>query len=435
MKRILALAACLVLGIHAVPAQTGAPRLYPKESRSRQFLCESEDPIVSGSVVELAESVRGRLAPLLGLKLQWKYKILFRIHTLKPDEARQPPYLSFRLRGGSLDLQVTASTPPPVESEDFLRCLVQALIYEKMLANRAEFEPGEPLPMLPLWLGEGILQALLEAHHEDWRLVVRRAAHINRAPGLREIAGWTELSTHFLERVRQQAFSYQLVRSLTRHSAGRADFIRRLTEADLTHGLSLRDWPDPKEYQAIWDQELTVANDRTKGIVYTWEQTASEFAALQGLIMRDPASEKKGEPNEDKPILARLDMLENFRSHPGLVGALRKKNQELLDLELRAQFSWRSVIATYRMALEQLPNAKAKPGYEALVAQARRELEILNASRDKIRDYLNWFEVTQTERGTSAFENYFTVRAELERFGFRPKDPVASQVYRIEEAL
>ncbi|PTY00859.1 hypothetical protein DB346_14715 [Verrucomicrobia bacterium LW23] len=464
---------------------------HRKESVDRQFMVESQDTRANLLLMEAAEEFHGKAQAFLDLPKPWRHRVYIQANKIDDISEYRPAVIAAGLSRGLLQFKVAMWYPAPQAKEELLRALATIFIYEKLLSARSTWQQGEVLPPLPLWLTEGVLQNLLDGSHRQFYQIVNHGYSNSRAPKLETIAAWTSLSDDPVYRIWQQAFSYYLVNMIHKgHMQGTLpDWLAAganlspaaappSTATTPTLAPAPATPPAAPEGEAApapalappaappsgapyprlaseqeWEKLLIKADDLSKEIVYTFEETAYALALAENMDLEDmvpipgaapdPArlaaaeqaqkeaakaasapsvptavinpktgkvyalpegmrpitsmpgkgKHKKddGIPREKKTISVRIDSLASRRGHPGLPKALNGKIAELTSLELRAHFAWRPVIAIYRQALINLAHENARPSYESLITSANNARKQLTAFRDKVSDYMNWY--------------------------------------------
>lgn len=401
--------------------------LVQDESSSKQFLVESNSDELNLALISFSTEARQKLQPLLGLSNEWKHRILIRIESGGDPRHAQPPSLSAIVRRKKLDFQITARIPPALSTEDFMRVLVTAFIYEKLIEQREEIKVDDTLPAVPLWLSEGVLQFLRnDATRNSFDRVVKRAAESGRAPGWNDINTWTELKSTTLDRIWQQAFSYFLVKGLTHETEDRNRFQSWLAETGKSSATEIQ-LPPAMADDAWWFRQIASAKAGYPEIVLTWEETERAIKVARQCQLTDPQTGKMDS--------FELSEIEKHRENTKLPELIHQKIVELTGLEARAHFAWRPVLAHYRQALMTFGSA-SRPGFEEWMKRAVDEEKWIKERNTAIDDYLNWFEVTHaTSRSESAFSHYFNLQKEIENFDTRQADPFHSEIVKVEAGL
>ncbi|MEM1059813.1 MAG: hypothetical protein AAGK14_11240 [Verrucomicrobiota bacterium] len=433
-----------------MPLAAAGPANRPMDvsrSESGQYLAVSRDRTLNRNLLELASKLRRRLSEELGLPRQWRHLVRLVPYEAQNERLVQYPLLKAFLDDGQLSFEIHFPTNTPQALEEFVRTLIYTYLYEAVLIEREDFSGGQTLPTIPMWLAEGVLQQLDADRAVKWRQIVQRAVTANKAPPLREVIAWNELSSDTLMRAWQQAFTFQLVDHLTdsQRSGEFIAWLRREADNPKQPFASLRPMMDG---EIDWRQALSLAGEKSQKLVFDFEETASRFASMQTVrVPLDPEEEEADADEEKEPqsdeadgeekeeveteyAVAKLNGLAPYHGQKGLASVLSAKNEELLDLEIRAHFAWKSVLAWYRAALARLKmeDGSAVEDYEMAIRKAeakQRELQIYN---ERLEDYYNWFRVAKTANAEeTAFEDYYRIREEIEAFAPSEIDPLRSR--------
>ena len=389
-------------------ASTAVSELYSEVS------CTSTNAGVNADLLEMAADTRDQLGSILGLGNQWRFPV--HIVVVMPDDPLAGKVKEERVmvNGTKNSLSIEAALPSSdPDARTFVqRQYVTALLWEKFFAKTHSFDTQTRLDVVPLWLIVGLNEWLFPDSGMDREAVVRRAALAQRAPSLDEITSWQEISDDRLLGIYQRAFCYYLVNSLIHTGEKRANFqqwLNTFPNSDFASAKLL--FPT----ETGWQQQLLQAPARSHDLVYTWEDSATALASAETIAIAGA-----------KPADTHLCTLETVLSAPRdkpLVDALQKKIFDLTALELRAHPSWRPILAEYRFGLTALVNNEPVQA-RALIRQAvaRRSAEM--AYRQKLTDYVNWFEVTKNFAATpSRFEMYFSTAQEMGQVQADPDHP------------
>jgi hypothetical protein len=179
-----------------------------------------------------------------------------------------------------------------------------------------------------------------------------------------------------------------------------------------------------------WQRELVDATQRSRDIVYTWDETVAELASEE--VINLPSSK----PSDSH--VCTLDTVTTFPYTPQMEQVLQQKIYDLTELELRAHPSWHPTLELYRSALAELIKDKNAVQAQKLFLQAREVRVAEMADHQKLVDYINWFEVTRDYPGvTTHFETYFKTAHELEQAEANPAhpNPIREDVLHVESQL
>ena len=164
-------------------------------------------------------------------------------------------------------------------------------------------------------------------------------------------------------------------------------------------------------------------------LVYTWGDSGVALSAADTIAIT--AKDQK-----DTQVCT-LESVASLPSSDALHAALQDKVLELTQLELRIHPSWRPIVALYRFGLTALINGHPDQA-KKLIAEADERRRKENDYREKLTDYMNWFEVTNDYSGNSSeFADFFAAAQELEKTPTDPKhpNPMRADLNRVESRL
>lgn len=375
--------------------------------------CTSTDTLACSETLQLAIDARNALGPVLLLGQNWRFPVHIRIVTTDDPLAAKVTQESVSVVPDNDTMRIEAILPSydPNAREFIQRQFVRAMLWEKFFASTKKFDTAPRLEVVPVWLLEGLRETLNEDPGHDRESIVRKAVQAQRAPPLDEVTSWQELSDDRLLGLWQRSFCFYLVDSLIRSGPQRVGFQQWLTTLS---------GPNPTSAQVLfpteagWQGELDSAMQRSRDIVYSWDETMAELSSAEVIAI-----------DADKPSETRictLDTVSNFPMGPKLVAALQKKIYDLTALELRAHASWHPILDLYCSGLTALV---ADPDNGKKLIRQAHDLRVAEmAHHQKLVDYVNWFEVTKDfSSNTSHFQSYFYTATEMERVQADPDHP------------
>jgi len=380
-----------------------------------EVTCTSSDDQGCTATLQLASDVREQLTPLLQLGKEWRFPV--HIHILTPDDPltakvnREAAAVFADHDTMKIEAVLPANDP---DARIFLQeQFVTALLWEKFFASTKTFDTNTPLDRVPVWLIVGLSESLNDDAEHDRESIVRKAVQTQRSPTLFEVTNWHQVSRNRLMGLWQRSFCYYLVASLTKAGQRRSDF---------QQWLATLSGPTPSSAQYLfptemgWQRELVDATQRSRDLVYTWDETVSELASTEVITI-------PGDKPSDAHV-ATFDTIMGFPRDKKLVAALQAKLNDLTALELRAHASWRPILAAYRFGLTDLINDANSTEARVMLKRAS-ELRVAEmANHQKLVDYANWFEVTKDLSGNeSHFRSYFSTAQEVERVEADPAHP------------
>jgi hypothetical protein len=396
-----------------------------------QVTCTGTNPAVVADILQLATDSRDNgdesLGSLLKLGPHWRYPVHI---TVLDDDATaigaRPREKSLVVTDGHT-LRIEASLPSDdLDARAFVqRQFVTAMLWEKYFAPDATFSAKTRLDVVPVWLVEGLREWLNDDPERNRDEIVKRAALAQRAPTLAEVTGWQDLSDDRLTGLWRRAFCYYLVDSLIDQPSRRDDFQQWL--ASIT-GRNPRPaaWLFPTEMG--WQRELLQAGNRSRNLVYTWDESAAEMTADETIAL------PKGD-NEQDTRLCTIETVSTFPRSKEIDAAVAKKINQLTALQLRVHPGWQRIVELYRFGLTALvrdndPKRAAQYLHEAHVERAQ-EVDF----HSELVDYMNWFEVTQNMPiEASHFQAYFRTAQELDKMQADPAhpNPLRSDLLKVE---
>jgi hypothetical protein len=408
-------------------ATTDAPALVTTSASHlfSEVTCTTSDTLACADTLQMAEDARLQLTPLLKLGSQWRFPV--HIHVMTPDDPlrakinREAAAVFADQTGMHIEAVLPSDDP---DARAFLqRQFVTAILWEKFFANTKTFDGHTQLNVVPMWLVEGLGEWLNDDPEHDRESIVRKAVESKCAPTLIDIAGWKQVSKDRLMGIWQRSFCYYLVSSITKSGPKRDNF---------QQWLSSLASPNPEGAQRLfptemgWQHELLDATQRSRAIVYTWDETLSELTTTE--VITIPGSKQ-------------TCTLDNVTSQPyssALAATLQQKLTDLTTLELRAHPSWHSTLELYRSGLTAFITDKNAIKAQNLFSQAHaiRAAEMTN--RQKMVDYVNWFEVTRDYPGTtSRFNSYFNTAKAMEQVEADPAhpNPIRADLLHVESQL
>jgi hypothetical protein len=428
-RRLLALALTGLLAAGAARAETDETADAPVVSTSTSqdypvVTCTSSDALACADTLQLATDARNALGPLLQLGPVWLYPVHIQIVT--PDDPLAPRItretVMINTDNNTLKIEAALPSSDPDARAFIQRQFVTALLWEKFFASTKKFDTDTIIHTVPVWLVEGLREWLNEDPEHNRESIVRKAVQSQRAPTLEDVTHWQQLSDDPLLGLWQRSFCFYLVNSLIHVGPKRTDF---------QQWLATLSGPNPASAQSLfpteagWQRELDSATQRSRDIVYSWDETVAELGAAE--VIAIPA---------DKPSDTRIctfDTVAGFPVDANLTEALQQKVLDLTALEIRAHPSWQPILELYRSGLTTLISDPEKG--KKLIRQAHDLRVAEMAMHQKLVDYINWFEVTKDySDNTSRFQSYFLTAQEIERAEADPlhPNPIRADLLRVE---
>jgi hypothetical protein len=178
--------------------------------------------------------------------------------------------------------------------------------------------------------------------------------------------------------------------------------------------------------QKWWTLSLArfAAVDRYQGLT-TDESEKALAPLLEFEIVINKAGEKK------KFTVGEFDQ---YLKLPASRAALEARHAEVVALSTRASALYRPVVADYEEIFALLGRRKAR-GLRGRLERVEEGRRFVLRRSAEIADYLNWFEVTQMQTLSGAFDNYLKTASELSEQDRKNKGPIGRYLDDLEKEL
>jgi hypothetical protein len=406
--------------------------------KAKQIRVVADDPAARAAFSLFADGLRGEFGAVFGENDEaWAFPIELRVTGSAKDivegrSAAIPPIEL--LPSGQFQLQLAVRLHTRHDQTEVRRELLRILLYEMMLrphaANPAAF--SGPSLDVPPWLLRGLDE--LMRHRASGRPSDLYAGIVNSREIL-SVAKILRQPEQTPDPVTDSIFaasSAALLSALLAQEGGQAGirgFLGSLpqqpnpdTEALLrAHFPGLRGSAGALE--KWWSLEIASMGQLQAVEFYAPKQTVElleEALAIQLAAGQPKAAEgfRKFLPQmkPDAAFTGRVHDFSRFSSHEGAKAALEGSRTKLKTLGLRAFPLYRSLLSRYELAVGRLVDGKPR-GVEADLKKLDAEREAIGQSLERVADYLNFYEATQAEGRSEAYEQYRRAREQLEKQG------------------
>ena len=423
--------ACLWVG--AGPGR-GTEVLPHSFSRSRQFVVYARDGAIRGAVGALAEETKAGLLSALGLRDQWQIPIVIDLRAPEPNapDDRLPVRWTLAQTGAGLKLELDLLIGEAERGTRIRDELVRGLLLELAYRDHDRLPAGRPYTPPPPWLVVG-LSAYLE-NLEDGVSAQMFAALLptTQALSITDFLGRDPAAMDATSRAVHRAYAYNLVclllRELDGGRAGLVNFVRQLpgTTYDDARGAAAlgRQFPElstPSSLDKWWTLGLARLSENDRHLIFSAAEC--EARLQRALTFTAPADPKRRLP-------PKAYALGDFKEY-----GERKSNRQLLEgtrealaaLGGQANPLYRQIVADYGDVVSGLMRNHTDGVDEKLRQLAKQRRDML-AYRDKIADYMNWYEATQAASQSGSFEDYFHTARRIGA-GQRAHRPDAISIY------
>lgn len=413
-------------------------------TKSKQIRVESNDPSVKAAFTNFSDKLYREFRQMLHEPDDvWKFPIEIKVSGTSHDVVDGPTAVTDveLLLDGSFHLQLFVRLHNRYDQTEVNRRFIQLLLYEMMVrpyAGKTEAFQGKQL-RVPPWLIRGIDELI--KHRASGRPSDLFAGIVKSRKVLPVSEILDQAGDQSLDPVTDSIFgasSAALVAALLDQEEGSQSFRGYLV--DLTspdkhgsdnpsaqlrkHFPGLRGSPDALE--KWWSLQIASMGQLQAFEFLSPAQT--ETALTEALLVEVPAEEAKQAEGfrkllphaKPKPgYSGRVQDFDDFLDHTNAKAALQECRMKLRTLGLQAFPLYRGVVLRYEMAVLNLIEGRTR-GMDEELEKADREREGIQRSMSRVEDYMNYFEATQAEGTSEAYEQYRQMKEKLEREG-RPQ--------------
>ncbi len=428
-RAVLWFAAWSAVGLMTAPAIDLRQR---SESRTKQFVVYSEDVRLRQRVASFAEEMKSLVLQLLNEGDLWRAPVVITLERAKTGEVEPPARVRFAQTdpGFKIEIQVKIGEDP--QAVNLQKLLLRAVLIEYAYREKG-ITAGETIVEPPWWVLEGLIEMAGRRGDSPDGGVFRRLVETNRLPPIDNFLrdkpdelGPTALAV-------DRALAMSLLQLLIEQPGGREGIARLLRDWPQSNGdpvaLLTRNFPalgQGPTLQKWWTLSLArfAAVDRFQGL--TTEETDRELAPLLELeLVINKAGEKK------KFALSEFDQ---YLKIPASRALLEARHSEVIALSTRASALYRPVVVDYEEIFALLTRRKTR-GLKTRLAQVEEGRRFVLKRAADIADYLNWFEATQMQTRSNAFDNYLKTAAELSEQEQKNKGPMGRYLDELEKEL
>jgi hypothetical protein len=394
----------------ALPAHSVSP--------SRQFVIYGEDAALRGTISELAEQTKSNLLALLRHHDEWKTVVII---NLQPQQANLPEVPPTDLRvsqtGFGAKLQLDLTIGQNLDGSLIERQLLRGILLEMIYRDEGDLAPGATLVEPPDWLVEGAL-ALTPGRERE----VEALSATDKGKSLEEFLGQRFDLLDSAGRMLYRACSIALVQLLLDEGgrSGLARYIANLSHAsnDPIADLKAR-FPQLREdLEKKWRSTVARRGEHQTYQLLTFAESERRLGELLQIKISD------GSRNREQPKTADLAELANRKASRDEKAAVNQLSQALLLLVATAHPVLRPVEREYQQIAALLARGKRR-GIAKRLSHLDGTRKELVARIGEIDDYMNWFEATQMESESGAFDDYLKAASQSEVSAPRRRDPLS----------
>ena len=401
------------------------PSLPRSVSTSRQFIVYGTDAPVRGAVCDAGERTKATLLALLQQPDQWRTPIVVNAQYPQanlPDTPRVALY--FNQTGFGLKIQLDLVIGSDVSGPAVERELLRAVVLELMYRARPNLAPGTTYVQPPDWLLDGVLAFTASRDPSTLVEILYGVATTKKVTPLEQFLFQRPDLLDSPSRELFRAYSFALISLLTDGPEGRRRFARYIT-----------DLPDSPNNDVASDlrAHFPVLGESQETAEKTWNSTVARISMsnrYQSLSIAETERQLDELLHLRFPDLSlgsesfRLDDYRRFLRLPSRAQVLNQLSANLMLFGTRANPIYRPIVLGYREIASALARKKTRRVTRRLdqLASARKET---GAVMEKIDDYINWFEATQSQTRSGNFAEYLKAAGKSDDSEPRRRDPIS----------
>ena len=390
-------------------------------SPSRQFVIYGANASLRGTISELAEQTKTNLLALLRMRDEWRTAVVI---NLQPQQANLPevPVTDLRVSqtGFGVKLQLDLTVGQNLDGPLIERQLLRAILLEMIYRDEGGLVPGSTFVEPPDWLLEGVL-ALTPGREQE--ALIRALSTTDKEKSLHDFLGQRFDLLDSAGRVLYQAYSVALAQLLLDEGGGRARLARYIANLSRASNDPVADlkasFPRLREdLEKKWRSTVARLNEHQTYQLLTFAESERRLDELLQIKISDDSRNR----GNQKPV--NLGELTRRKASPDEKAAVTQMSQALLLLVGTAHPVMRPVAREYQQIAALLARGKRRG-----IAKRLSHLEVtrkeLTARMEEIDDYMNWFEATQMESQSGAFNDYLKAATQSQISPPRRRDPLS----------
>jgi hypothetical protein len=397
----------------ALPAHSVSP--------SRQFVIYGTDAALRGTISELAEQTKTNLLVLLQQRDEWRTAVVINLQSQQANLPEIPPTdLRVSQTGFGVKLQLDLTVGENPDGSLIERQLLRAILLEMIYRDEGDLVPGTTLVEPPDWLVEGVLAL---APGREQQALMQSLSTTDKGKSLEEFLGQRFDLLDSAGRMLYRLYSTALVQLLLDEGGGQARLARFI--ANLSHASNdpvgdLKAWfPQLRQdLEKKWRSTVSRLSEHQTYQLLTFVESERRLDELIQIKISDDAR------NRGRPKTVNLSELARRKASPDEKAAVNQVSQALLLLVGAAHPVLRPVAREYQQIAALLARGKRR-GIAKRVSRLDLTRKQLGARMGEIDDYMNWFEATQMESRSGAFNDYLKAATQSSASAPRRRDPLS----------
>ncbi len=457
--------------LETLPAMPGDGREVPgigrnptperSESSSGQFVVYGQNWKLRGDFCLLAEEVKTEFLRLLALKDEWTFPVVIQVsEALGGVNEGDPVRSKVSPIEDTFRFHIRVEVGDELKPEQIREEVLNVLLYEFILRNRGRVGETRKRLTVPDWLKGGIAAAIAYRAEGGRRNslfgAIFRSGRILSVP---DVMRGRKPDSSSVGKAIYDASACALVLTLLAQPEGSVRLQRLVTDLLVFDGtdyaLLKKYYPDLSDSNNSLEKwwALQIASLAEPGVLDIMTVAETEAALQQALLVRVIA--ESGEvPEKRKPLFSlgrssgtspegtapeTRDLLTyelrdyaHFIRRDDREAVLEAVRLRLMGVGTRAFPLHRALIAQYDAILASLAKGRKRGVDEKLAELAAIRLDLLKMARDA-EDYLHWYEATQENRQSGAFEEYQKFAEQLREDRAPRPDPISQYLDALEK--
>jgi hypothetical protein len=422
-----ALFLCLVFAEQSLCAALPTHSVSP----SRQFIIYGGDVALRGTISELAEQTKSNLLALFRQRDEWKTVVIINLQSKQADLPEVPPSeLRVSQTGFGVKLQLDLVLGKKIDGSLIERELLRAVLLEMIYRRQSDLVPGTSTVQSPDWLLEGVLALMPNRERGP---LIQALATIDKRKSLEEFLGQRFGLLDSAGRLLYRAYAVALVQLLLEQGGGGAFLARYVANLSHMSNDPVEDlktsFPELRQdLEKKWRASMARLSNYETYKLLSFGQSERRLDELLEIKVQ------KGARDSAKPGTVNLGELARRKPSANEKVAINQMSQDLLLFVGASHPILRPVAREYQQIAALIVRGKRR-GIEKRLSRLEVTRKQLAARMGEIDDYMNWFEATQMERGSDAFNGYLRAASESEISTSKRRDPLSVYLDALEDEI
>ena len=389
--------------------------------------------VIRGSIASIADEMRVELGKICGdPKRKMKLPLIIQLHGARGDE-ELPRSVGSKIDQfqGQYQFKLHLHLAKGVDHALLRYHLMELFLYERGLGEGQVVEKGDRVLVKP-WMIVGMLEALaIKAGKFDKRIYQADIPYLEISP-LQKVFDANEKQWRAMigrEPIAFRAISGAMVNSLLRQPDGRPAMAAYIAEMATfkgeTENLMRKHFPGMNKsrnsLQKWVNLELLELGTARLTQVHSIQETDKRLDAILKLRYRDEEGAAVSVEIDGYAQVMKLKPTERFEAVAGA-------RAELERLSYRCFPTYRPLLGEYEMILRDVIAGQEADIKNRLTKLMDIRLK-MKGSAKRVRDYLDWYYITQANELSGDFEKYRALIDALEKEKLRPPADDSTQLY------